>query len=676
MQFPKVQYEQVVFGGGLDLNTPTLALKPGFMRRGINFECMPTGGYGRVAGYERFDGHASPSGAVVFVLAVTITGTIAVGDTITGNTSAATAKVVEVGTDRILVIDSSGNWELGETIKVGGVSVGTLTTPVEFTSEEYATYKSIAADYRRTSIAAVPGSGSIRGVFLFNDVVYALRDTVAGTTKEMYKSTASGWSKVTFYYTVAFSNLSALVTDGMTLTKGGVTATVKRACIQTGAILGGVNTGVFVVSSPAGGSFSAGAATLNGGAITVTLGGAEAAITLAPGGRLESTTNDVRGGAATTSVYGADGVSKAWEFDGTVLVPITTGIGADTPKHVEVHRKYLFLSIGEVVVFSAPGAPYDFTVLNGAGAQPMGDSVTGLIIMPGSSTTSTMAVFTRSNTFVLYGSGASTWNWVTFNTGSGAMSYSPENMAQTLALEDRGVISLNATLNFGNFDQNSLTYNILPLINKKRALFTCAVLNRAKSQYRVFFSDGSAIFLTIVNGNMTGSAQVQYSHAVNCAYDAKMSTGEEVSFFGSTDGFVYQFEKGTSFDGGNIYGFFQPNFANMNSPRIRKRYRKVALEVQAAAWVDMSVGYILGYGSPDVQQPMYTDYGNDFSPAYWDEFTWDQFRWDGRDVYPLELQVTGTAENIACAFRSDSKIVESFIIDSAIIHYTFRRAMR
>mgnify|MGYP000966022289 CR=1 FL=1 len=53
---PRVQYDLIRLRGGLDQVTPTLSLPPGFVRRSTNFEASITGGYTRIAGYERFDG--------------------------------------------------------------------------------------------------------------------------------------------------------------------------------------------------------------------------------------------------------------------------------------------------------------------------------------------------------------------------------------------------------------------------------------------------------------------------------------------------------------------------------------------------------------------------------------------------------------------------------------------
>jgi len=87
LNYPPVKYDAYQLQGGLDQVTPTLSLPAGVCRRAVNFEALITGGYGRIAGYERFDGRLRPSNAAYLVLSCTLTGVIAVGDTVTGMSS-------------------------------------------------------------------------------------------------------------------------------------------------------------------------------------------------------------------------------------------------------------------------------------------------------------------------------------------------------------------------------------------------------------------------------------------------------------------------------------------------------------------------------------------------------------------------------------------------------------
>ena len=92
---PKIEQEYFPFGGGLDLVTPPISLKPGVARSGaVNFECGVNGGYALIEGYERFSGKARPSDATYSILPCTVSGAWSTGDTITGVTSAATGVII------------------------------------------------------------------------------------------------------------------------------------------------------------------------------------------------------------------------------------------------------------------------------------------------------------------------------------------------------------------------------------------------------------------------------------------------------------------------------------------------------------------------------------------------------------------------------------------------------
>lgn len=59
-----VKIEYFPLGGGLNLVIPPLAMKAGEMLGCLNYECLPDGGYGRINGYELYDGQATAAQAV------------------------------------------------------------------------------------------------------------------------------------------------------------------------------------------------------------------------------------------------------------------------------------------------------------------------------------------------------------------------------------------------------------------------------------------------------------------------------------------------------------------------------------------------------------------------------------------------------------------------------------
>jgi hypothetical protein len=201
-------------------------------------------------------------------------------------------------------------------------------------------------------------------------------------------------------------------------------------------------------------------------------------------------------------------------------------------------------------------------------------------------------------------------------------------------------------------------------------------LNREKGQYRVFFSDGTALYMTIVNGKLLGTMPVELLDPVICAVEGESSTGVAVQFFGSDNGMVYQLDAGTSFDGDAIAANFNLVYNSTKSPRVFKRYRHASVEMTGDFYAEIQFGYDLGYRTQYLTQPLDETYAVDLRSTYWDDMIWDNFVWDGSDVTPSEIGITGTAENMSIRISSFSDILQPFTVNSVIVHYTLRRGLR
>lgn len=657
-----------------------LSLPPGVCRAASNFEHSITGGYTRIAGYDRYDGRPNPSDATYLLLTITVSAAINIGDTITGNSSAATGKVIAIDGDQYAVTRVSGTFLVNEIVKVGGVTKGTITTILGIESDPLtdAQYRLLAADDYRADIQAVPGSGSILGVAFYDGVVYAWRNNSGGTAANMYKSTSSGWTQVALGSELQFDGGTGEILDNQTVTgaTSGATGVVKRVVLESGTWGAGTATGRLIFATITG-AFQNNENLQVGGVTKAVADGTQAAITLAKDGRVETTVANFGGGTTSKRLYGCDTKNRAFEFDGTTYVPLATGMSPDTPTHIAFHKQHLFLSFNHSLQFSSLGNPYQWSPLLGAGELAMNDIITNLVVMPGDQSTGALGVYTRSDTSILYGTDSSTFKLTNFNTGTGAIAYTAQVLDQAYVLDDRGVIGLNATLNYGNFTPTSLTMNLRPFVQIRRNLATASVVNREKSQYRVFFSDGTGLYLTILNGKYLGAMPVQFSHPVTCAVEGEKPDGTETCFFGSTNGFVYRLDVGTSFDGGIIPASFNLVINAIGSPRILKRYRKASVEMSGDSYAEFAFGYDLGYRSESISQPLDQDIVNNLRAGYyWDGFVWDNFVWDGSDVSPAEVEVNGTAENIAVRFTSVSNLFQPFTVNSVILHYTPRRGLR
>lgn len=677
-RLPPQRPEFILLGGGMDQVTPTLHLPSGVVRRGANFECSINNGYSRIAGYEVFDGHDDPSSGTYTYLTVALTASVAVGVTVAGVTSSATGKVLAVGDTYLVLGRTTGEFTYnGENLTVGASPVGASSAAVTMVADAqtHAEYLALAAADLATDIDPVPGSGAIRGIARLDGVVYAWRDNVGGTAMAIYKSTAAGWVLVPLGWSLAFAASGTTpITEGQTVTgaTSAATGVVARVVLESGTWAGGTAAGRLILSAKTG-TFGTENLTVAAVVRATTAGGA-AAITLAPGGRVSTVTANF--GADLVCLYGADRVNPGFEFDGTVYVPIDTGMVDDTPDLVAVMKDHLFFAFDNSLQFSVVGLPYQWSVTIGAGEISMVAPITELRVLPGDQTNGAMAVYTDADTNVLYGYSEATFVLSNFEQSGGALRYSGAELDQPYVFSDYGVTRLRAAQEFGNFQTSSLTMKLRPFTKVRRSLVTAAISNREKGQYRIFFSDGYGLYITIINGKMVGAIPVQYDHAVSCICSGGFASGgEEVSYFGSTDGYVYREGVSTSFAGNKIPASLYLVFNSSKSPRILKEYMRAVVELTGEGFADFSFGYSLGYGTDAQEQPNDLSATADLRSSFWDEFIWDDFLFDGQGVQPASFRLEGSAENIALAFTSYSDICKPFTLNTVILNSKIRRQL-
>lgn len=674
---PPVKHLTFPLKGGLDLVTPPMSLAPGAARDALNWEVSVTGGYSQILGYERFDGHASPTDAVYGIVVLSSVAGLAVGNTLATAGATASGVVIAIDGRAVAYTRAVGAFAVGDAVAVGATPIGAVTSLGSMlTAQQSAAYTALAANHYRASIAAVPGSGPVRGIACLAGAVYAWRDNAGGTALGLYRSTTAGWAAVALGHELAFTAGVAAPAAGATVTgaTSGATGVVARVVLESGS-WGGTAAGRLILSATAG-TFAAGEALRVAGVTKATAAGAAAAITLLPGGRVQTVKSNF-GGAQPTRLYGCDGVNRGFELDSTAYVPIRTGMTADAPTNVLVHRSYLFFTFGPSLQFSALGLPYQWQPLLGAGEAVVAGDITALGILPGDQSTGAMAVWWGDGLSILYGSSAANFQLAPFEGGGGARRYSAQNLDQPYALADHGVTSLAASRNFGNFDASTLTLGIRPLVQQHRARTSASAVNRERSQYRVFFSDGYGLYLTIINGKFAGVMPVFFPQPVLCWCEGWATDRSEMSFFGSSDGMVYCMDTGPSFDGAPIPRTLTLAFNAIGDPRVLKRFRKAALEVTGDGYSEMSVGYLIGYAdAAERDQPPAASYGTPLSNPRWDAFTWDAFFWDGRSLAPIEVAMDGSAENIALTVTDTGSIYPPFTINTVTLHYTPRRGLR
>lgn len=678
IKFPPVRQDYFPLNGGLDLVSPAININPGCVIDAQNYEPAIAGGYRRIDGYERFDGHASPSASSYWIVPASSV-TAIVGNTITGASSAATGVVLGVYSGYIVCGRISGTFAVGESITVAAVNAGTISALQSINGaslpSDHADYLLLAANDQRQFILAVPGSGPIRGVWVYNDVVYAFRDNVAGTAGLMYKSTSSGWTQITFQTELSFNAATAQINVGDVVTGGtsGATGTVQATLLRTGTwTASGVGS---LILTGITGTFSNAEAIKVATVSKATSAAASSAITRLPGGKMEFFNYNFTGSTNSKKMYGVDGVNPCFEFDGTNYYPIRTGMTADAPSHLIAHKGYLFLSYLASVQYCALGNPYAWTVVLGAGEIAVSSPVSGFLPQGGSyGSGSTLGIFTANGTFILYGTSSADFRLVSSIFDMGYLPFTLQQVSNdAYGLTARGIQALITTLNFGDFDYASISHMVQPLITKKRGAECASNTIKSKNQYRVYFTDGTALAVGLTGDKVSGIMAINYGRVVRCICSASLSTGQEVTYFGSDDGYIYQDNVGTSQDGAAIESWCRLPFNNNKSPRIRKRFRRVILEVVAEGFSKVNISYDFGYGNPNVQpsapQP---DSALAGAGGYWDQFTWDQFTWDAQLVNNPSMTIDGTETNLGLLFYSNRAQDQAHVLQGVTIISTPR----
>lgn len=678
----------IPLSGGLDTSAAPLAMNPGHVIGGENYECLVKGGYGRLAGIEATDGRPKPSAAQIVVLGIaTAWGAAAVvGATATGSVSAATGVIAYVSGTYLALTKVTGTWVNAENLLVAAVSQGTVILEPSITPLQSNAMYAAAATIYRADIGQVPGSGPICGHCVINDILYAFRNNAGATSQDVYKATTAGWVLVPRLKQIRFNTGTAGAFTGaaVTLSQGGNNATASKIMVESGSWGAGTAAGMIIMSTPAPGVFINGAAGLSTGETLVLVAATYNQVTLFPSGRWEfkpyrfSLT-----GLNSTPVYGVDRVDllsgrggNFIEFDGSVIAPLTAG-GIDGPYHLECHKNQLFVIHRQVSLqHSAIGDPYNWTVISGAAELLVGEEVTDLVSMQGNQTDGSMFILCRNRTEVLYGNDSADWNKVLLSKEVGAKPYSSQVVGDLVAYDEQGIRKFSTTQKFGNFAFDTLTDHIQ---RKASGLTpTASAIDRDGGHYRIFFDDGT--WLSGLPGKQWSWMFCRYPFTVHVASEWEIA-GVSSIFVSSdaNDGWVYECDKGRSFNGEEIGAWFKTAYAHCGSSTMRKAFHSIGIEVRGDSVGVLGVQPDYSYGTTSVNSLAAALASNNpvLPPnSSFDLGAWDNGSWDSEYISVLRVRSPGVGENIATLVYSQSATELKHEATSLTHYYSDRRQRR
>lgn len=698
-----IRSKAFAFQGGINVMDSPSMIEPGHLLGCLNYEPGVRGGYRRFDGYERFDGRPSPSDETYLAVQVAPTFTPVVGSTVNEVESGQSGEVCYVDTDHAFIVLTklTGTFQCnGSTLEVDTYgstpSIGPGYLNAGLTDQIAATYYLQKYLYLQASIGPVGGvaaTGPVRGVMPYLDKVYAFRDNAPdtlspggenATSASMWVSSPSGWQQVELGYKVRFDHgvYSASMQppqEGILLTgaTSGTQFVLKRVVTQTG-VWGTDAAGFFIVTVITG-TPVVGELLKDSSNVTYMTFRSYAKQQLKPGGiyrfRVHNF-NATQDPATGFRLYGVNGVDYGFEYDavGGVFVQIETGMDIDTPDHLEIHTNdYLFYSFpGGSIQNSGYQLPLIWNAVFGADERAVGESVTFLR----ENVDSTLMIGTRRKIWILTGTVTENFQIKPYSTNSGAIARTEEMPGQLVFLEDRGLTGAQQTPAFGNFAAATFTDKILDLLSQLLATDTPvgALVTRRKNLYRLMFASGTVLCLSVnAQGQFGGWTQGKLPVTIYGFYGGfaqNASRSYERAFIAAENGYVYEIDKGRSFDGANVAHFLRVCYFDAGSPDTFKRWRRLQVDLQpeGLATLAISVDYDFGNRAGQSNQPL------DFvgNGGFWDISNWDQFVWDAARYSQAVMKVEGEGYNIGMFFAGNSNNEPPMTLYSAALQYSPR----
>lgn len=554
---------------------------------------------------------------------------------------------------------------------------------------------------RRAAIQPVPGTGPVRGGCVFDGHIYAFRDSVDGGGK-MYRESSTGWQEMQFGQIVDFTAGTAEFLEGGILVGSISTATgtIKRVVLSSGAWDG--TAAGFIVLSNVLGTFQAETITGSGGSAT---GTPNYAVVISPGGKYSFTIHNFYGAARRPAMYFTNGQGTGFEWTGDSLSPIRTGTQAgvlenatrvlerdgdriltrggdvvimraqfDRPTHIAQYKNHLFLGFQSgSVLFSSIGEPLQYITTTGAGEFKFGDATTGML----SAAAASLVIFGQNRIEYVAGNDVSDFQMLPISDSSGGAEGSIQMMDRPFFLDDAGVRDLGSTAAYGDWRTGTLTQLIEPLIRQKRDGGTRSAASmrvKSRDQYKLFYDDGSGITI-YVGRKAPESIPFKLPITAFCAFTGEVDAGAgDRLFVGGEDGYVYELNRGLSFDGAAIPAYLRLPFNNISSPTQRKAFKKFTADVISMDDVTIGVTFDIDYarGIGGLVADQVVDAGSPIvTTDLFPNVDWTQ-PYEGR----IEAHIDGIGENIAATIVSQQADRRAHTLASATINFAMRGLVR
>jgi hypothetical protein len=391
---------------------------------------------------------------------------------------------------------------------------------------------------------------------------------------------------------------------------------------------------------------------------------------LEPDGHYHFSEYNFLAGTDTNSLFWSDTKGQARFYDGTSITVIDnvgmSSQGLDKPTCLLAHNNHLFLSYeGGSLQFSVLGDPTIWDGVLGASEIGLGDEITGLV----AGVQSSLVIMLRHGIRLLQGNSLESFTLEVFSNVSGAYRDTTQRLLGTsYFMDDRGVTNLEAVQEFGDVGSNAISQKINVTLQENKGIISAATVSRTRNQYRLFFNDGTGIYFSFFNKAIRGMTTVDFEIPVLTVSDGVDSGGDELIVFTSSDGYVYQMDSGTSFDGNEIPTKLSTAYYHYGSSRNWKKFKSIMFEITAPEDIDVLISTSFDYS--DVELPRSSSFLENIlgkGGAVYGSGEWGIMKW-GSSVFTTRFlhYIRGLSSNMSVSLRTSSKHAESH----ALLNFT------
>jgi hypothetical protein len=383
-------------------------------------------------------------------------------------------------------------------------------------------------------------------------------------------------------------------------------------------------------------------------------------------------------------IYLVDSINYPALYDDSLntLSFVTTSTDLQGAEQVAVFKNTVFFSKGSNLYFSAPGDPDDFTAANGGGVINVSHVITGLI-----SFRDQLIIFSRNKIQRLSGSTISDFQLSPITESIGCLD--PDTIQEVggdiMYMSPDGIRLLGATDRIGDFALEVASDPIADDVYKfsQSTSNFCSIVIREKAQYRIFAyteSEQSKVArgLLVTKFSDQGTSNLAWGEVSGIkafVADSKyVDNYSEIIIFANEDGYLYQMEQGTDFDGEPVEAIYESPYMPVTDPQIRKTFYKLTtyIDPQGSFEINLAVKYdFTRSNNQNLIQPAATTISSSgLAVSYYGAVTsvFGTSKYGGELDKVYQNQIIGSGKVIAIRIE-DNSTNPAFTLDTVLLEF-------